>query len=600
MYSFAVSIFFGVFHNLSISGVPFNAFWHSSAVVISSAYFFSVVVLLPLDTHEGSHSSVLFPAVIVEGSIKHVQESLSFNSETACFQSTISPFYVFYLPHQIAPHEGQDLEHSKCLHLCTFVHTSYLLASIPSQIQVLVCEFKHISNLGEGYKHVLYDMHVMVIVFDGISLGGFKKRNRGRHEPPQCPSKPPLIAKSLMTEVARAKSAQDFFFDSNHVMYKGIFNSVGMFVAICHEKIKIEEASNTTISAHDEKERILSDKTYHCDKPLVEDEEDLPEELNCYGAIKLTTDDEFPDMTPWLEEQNAVVECTFFKRAIESVIQLLQIEVQQEQRMIQPVIQSHQLKNQPVFSHPEWCIAQSPQFSSAFHQALRYTNTHESCSPSAGKYSNKRTQSDLYLEKCIFTEGLTLDEDTATYLSLLQKNGVNRQEKKPVSFLPFGLSHSPLPPAVKIPLQESFLRLQYGSCEDLLYACIEFYLMHCSKVSPICIEIYDELGIGGGASGVAGGLLHPYSPKAATISDGNHEHCVASVTFLHYIYKETDFAGKLLWNGAECWQEALKLLTVAETEADAELPYEGICTPNKQHTYVGPLVWRRFGYQLNR
>lgn len=27
------------------------------------------------------------------------------------------------------------------------------------------------------------------------------------------------------------------------------------------------------------------------------------------------------------------------------------------------------------------------------------------------------------------------------------------------------------------------------------------------------MDIFDENGIGGGASGVAGGLLHPYSPK---------------------------------------------------------------------------------------
>ncbi|KAH9293723.1 hypothetical protein KI387_041070, partial [Taxus chinensis] len=38
-------------------------------------------------------------------------------------------------------------------------------------------------------------------------------------------------------------------------------------------------------------------------------------------------------------------------------------------------------------------------------------------------------------------------------------------------------------------------------------------LQHCSKTSPMCIEIYDEVGLGGGASGVSGGLLHPYSPK---------------------------------------------------------------------------------------
>ncbi|XP_062113540.1 uncharacterized protein LOC133824613 [Humulus lupulus] len=49
------------------------------------------------------------------------------------------------------------------------------------------------------------------------------------------------------------------------------------------------------------------------------------------------------------------------------------------------------------------------------------------------------------------------------------------------------------------------------------------------------IDIYDEIGIGGGAFGISGGLLHPYSPKA-----------------------------KLLWRGAECWNECLKLLGIAE------------------------------------
>ncbi|XP_062159042.1 uncharacterized protein LOC133866507 [Alnus glutinosa] len=52
------------------------------------------------------------------------------------------------------------------------------------------------------------------------------------------------------------------------------------------------------------------------------------------------------------------------------------------------------------------------------------------------------------------------------------------------------------------------------------------------------IDIYDEVGIGGGASGVSGGLLHPYSPK-----------------------------GKLLTWGAECWKESVKLLTIAEAAA---------------------------------
>lgn len=69
----------------------------------------------------------------------------------------------------------------------------------------------------------------------------------------------------------------------------------------------------------------------------------------------------------------------------------------------------------------------------------------------------------------------------------------------------------------------------------------------CPKDVPLRIDIYDEVGIGGGASGVAGGLLHPYSPKV-----------------------------KLLWKGAECWAECLKLLSVAESalhpkELDSEM-----------------------------
>lgn len=63
-------------------------------------------------------------------------------------------------------------------------------------------------------------------------------------------------------------------------------------------------------------------------------------------------------------------------------------------------------------------------------------------------------------------------------------------------------------------------------------------LSESSKELNICIDIYDEIGIGGGASGVSGGLIHPYSPKA-----------------------------KLLWRGAKCWNECLRLLSVAEGTA---------------------------------
>ncbi|KAJ1436955.1 hypothetical protein SESBI_03790 [Sesbania bispinosa] len=62
---------------------------------------------------------------------------------------------------------------------------------------------------------------------------------------------------------------------------------------------------------------------------------------------------------------------------------------------------------------------------------------------------------------------------------------------------------------------------------------------HLLKESPkelnLRIDIYDEVGIGGGASGISGGLLHPYSPKV-----------------------------RLLWEGAQCWKESMELLRIAE------------------------------------
>ncbi|KAK4257511.1 hypothetical protein QN277_007089 [Acacia crassicarpa] len=67
---------------------------------------------------------------------------------------------------------------------------------------------------------------------------------------------------------------------------------------------------------------------------------------------------------------------------------------------------------------------------------------------------------------------------------------------------------------------------------------------HLLKNSPkrldLKIDLYDEVGIGGGASGIAGGLLHPYSPKV-----------------------------KLLWEGAQCWNESINLLKIAEEVANS-------------------------------
>lgn len=38
-------------------------------------------------------------------------------------------------------------------------------------------------------------------------------------------------------------------------------------------------------------------------------------------------------------------------------------------------------------------------------------------------------------------------------------------------------------------------------------------LQHSPVDLNVCVDVIDEIGIGGGASGVSGGLLHPYSPK---------------------------------------------------------------------------------------
>ncbi|KAI4344244.1 hypothetical protein L6164_011492 [Bauhinia variegata] len=66
-------------------------------------------------------------------------------------------------------------------------------------------------------------------------------------------------------------------------------------------------------------------------------------------------------------------------------------------------------------------------------------------------------------------------------------------------------------------------------------------LKHSPKELQLRIDIYDEVGVGGGASGISGGLLHPYSPKV-----------------------------KLLWEGAQCWKESIKLLRIAEAACVSE------------------------------
>ncbi|KAK5773145.1 hypothetical protein PVK06_049450 [Gossypium arboreum] len=94
-------------------------------------------------------------------------------------------------------------------------------------------------------------------------------------------------------------------------------------------------------------------------------------------------------------------------------------------------------------------------------------------------------------------------------------------------------------------------RTNKNLCNVMLYAVLGAgfaglsVAWHLLKESPkdlnLHIDLYDEMGIGGGASGVSGGLLHPYSPKV-----------------------------KLLWSGAECWKECMKLLSIAEQAVSSE------------------------------
>ena len=64
------------------------------------------------------------------------------------------------------------------------------------------------------------------------------------------------------------------------------------------------------------------------------------------------------------------------------------------------------------------------------------------------------------------------------------------------------------------------------------------------------IDIFDEVGIGGGASGVSGGLLHPYSPKGTITYQSSSLHstlCSFVITFFfHSIYLYCSFCCSLV------------------------------------------------------
>ncbi|KAH9293726.1 hypothetical protein KI387_041073, partial [Taxus chinensis] len=53
-----------------------------------------------------------------------------------------------------------------------------------------------------------------------------------------------------------------------------------------------------------------------------------------------------------------------------------------------------------------------------------------------------------------------------------------------------------------------------------------------------------------------------------------------------------NLAGKLLWNGRECWEEALKLLRVAEAAVGTESQKGENFSANKQQIVAERIVWR--------
>ncbi|CAI8587315.1 unnamed protein product [Vicia faba] len=92
-----------------------------------------------------------------------------------------------------------------------------------------------------------------------------------------------------------------------------------------------------------------------------------------------------------------------------------------------------------------------------------------------------------------------------------------------------------IPPSPSLPTQQNPLRFAVLGAGFAGLSVVWHLFKQSPKQLNLKIDIYDEVGIGGGASGISGGLLHPYSPKV-----------------------------KPLWEGAQCWNESIKLLRIAE------------------------------------
>lgn len=104
------------------------------------------------------------------------------------------------------------------------------------------------------------------------------------------------------------------------------------------------------------------------------------------------------------------------------------------------------------------------------------------------------------------------------------------------------------------------------------------------------------MGIGGGASGISGGLLHPYSPKGTflifVLLQIYMLVCVCgcseflSCHFMSILWNMLIGVVKPLWEGAQCWKESIKLLRIAE---DASLSKDckiGECTQQDMKAFV--------------
>lgn len=64
-------------------------------------------------------------------------------------------------------------------------------------------------------------------------------------------------------------------------------------------------------------------------------------------------------------------------------------------------------------------------------------------------------------------------------------------------------------------LMAAFFSFPFNYHGQIITAASFYVVQQSSDESNFCIDEYDEVGIGGGASGMSGGLLHPYSPKGA-------------------------------------------------------------------------------------